>query len=158
MSPNPLDPDSYNHRFVTVPSGRRFHVVDQHPEDWRGNVRDAPTILMAHGWPDLWYGWRYRTSLLLNSAPLFPSDSPFSPFAQRSEIAALSKRGYRVICPSQTGYGESSRPSDLEAYTFKAVAYDMNGVLDQLGAGKVVVFGHDCAFSSGFDYDGERED
>lgn len=63
----------------------------------------------------------------------------------RAEIAALSKRGYRVICPSQTGYGESSKPDDLEAYTFKSVAYDMNGVLDQLGAGKVVVFGHDCA-------------
>lgn len=60
MAPVPSDPASFNHRFVTVPSGHRYHLIDQHPEHWRGPIEQAPTILMAHGFPDLWYGWRYR--------------------------------------------------------------------------------------------------
>ncbi|GAA5856180.1 hypothetical protein JCM8547_000807 [Rhodosporidiobolus lusitaniae] len=119
MPPDPLDPSSFTQRHVLVPSGRTFHFVDQAPADWVGPVEDAPTLLLCHGFPDLWYGWRYQT-------------------------AALSQRGFRVLCPSQTGYATSSKPDDLEAYTFKSVAYDMNGVLDQCGVkGKVVVFGHD---------------
>ncbi|GAA6035930.1 hypothetical protein JCM8097_005171 [Rhodosporidiobolus ruineniae] len=117
-APNPLDPSSFTHRQVLVPSGRSFHLVDQPPAHWRGDVRDAPTVLMCHGFPDLWYGWRYQ-------------------------IAALSSRGYRVLCPSMTGYHQSSQPDNLDAYTFKSVAYDLNGLLDEVGAGKVVVFGHD---------------
>ncbi|GAA5828224.1 hypothetical protein JCM11251_002643 [Rhodosporidiobolus azoricus] len=133
MPPNPLDPSSFTHRFVTVPSGRRFHIIDEAPEHWVGKVEEAPTVLLLHGFPDLWYGWRYQ-------------------------ISYLSSRGYRVLCPTQTGYGESSRPAaeayqtcgsgdeldaSLEAYTYRSVAYDMAGVLDAVGAGKVFVIGHD---------------
>ncbi|KAG0661846.1 hypothetical protein C6P46_003737 [Rhodotorula mucilaginosa] len=118
MAPNPSDPASYNHRFVTVPSGHRYHLIDEHPEHWRGPIEQAPTILMAHGFPDLWYGWRYQ-------------------------IAAFARRGFRVLCPSQLGYHETSKPSSPVKYGFKSVAYDMNGLLDAVGAGKVIVFGHD---------------
>ncbi|GAA6020234.1 hypothetical protein JCM10207_004381 [Rhodosporidiobolus poonsookiae] len=118
MPPNPLNPASYSHRFVTVPSGNRYHLVDEPPAHWQGPVEEAPTLLLCHGFPDLWYGWRYQ-------------------------IAAFASRGYRVLCPSQLGYGETSRPDDLRAYTYRSVAYDLNGVLDQVGARRVVVIGHD---------------
>ncbi|GAA5907551.1 hypothetical protein JCM6882_004403 [Rhodosporidiobolus microsporus] len=123
MPPSPLDPTTYTHRFVTVPSGRKFHLVDEPPTHWRGPLtgKDAPpTVLLVHGFPDLWWGWRYQ-------------------------IASLSSRGYRVLCPTQTGYGDSSRPGEgeLDAYTYKGVSYDMAGVLDAVGVGKVVVIGHD---------------
>ncbi|GAA5997287.1 alpha/beta hydrolase [Rhodotorula paludigena] len=118
MGPNPLDPSSFNHRFVTVPSGHRYHLVDQAPEHWRGPVEQAPTVLLCHGFPDFWYGWRYQ-------------------------IVALASRGYRVICPSQLGYGETSKPGHPDPYSYKSVAYDMNGVLDAVGAGNVAVLGHD---------------
>ncbi|BGP36432.1 hypothetical protein JCM10450v2_000331 [Rhodotorula kratochvilovae] len=116
--PDPLDASSFNHRFVTVPSGHRYHLIDEHPAHWRGPVEQAPTILMAHGFPDLWYGWRYQ-------------------------IAAFAARGYRVICPSQLGYGGTTQSDRIEDYSYKSVAYDMNGLLDAVGAGKVIVFGHD---------------
>ncbi|GAA5829814.1 hypothetical protein JCM3770_005370, partial [Rhodotorula araucariae] len=58
-------------------------------------------------------------------------------------IAAFAARGYRVICPSQLGYCGTSQPERIEDYSYKSVAYDMNGILDAVGAGKVTVFGHD---------------
>ncbi|GAA5918434.1 hypothetical protein JCM1841_003963 [Sporobolomyces salmonicolor] len=117
-APTPRDPSSYHHRFVRVASGRRYHLVDQPPAHWRGPVEQAPTVLLAHGFPDLWYGWRYQ-------------------------IAAFAARGWRVLCPTQLGYGDSDKPVDLEAYGHKSVAYDMNSLLDECRAKRVVVVGHD---------------
>ncbi|BGP12483.1 hypothetical protein JCM10213_006949 [Rhodosporidiobolus nylandii] len=118
MTTNPLDPESYTHRSVSVPSGTSYHLIDQAPTPSQGQVKDAPTVLLLHGFPDLWWGWRYQ-------------------------IAAFSARGYRVVCPTQLGYGETSRPGDLARYSWKSVAFDMNAVLDVVGAGKVFVIGHD---------------
>ncbi|GAA5837132.1 hypothetical protein JCM9279_005594 [Rhodotorula babjevae] len=118
MAPNPMDASTFNARFVTVPSGHRYHLIDQHPDHWRGPVEQAPTVIMMHGFPDQWFGWRYQ-------------------------IAAFAARGFRVICPSQLGYCGTSQPSDIRAYSYKSVAYDMNGILDAVGASKVIVFGHD---------------
>lgn len=60
------------------------------------------------------------------------------------EIAAFAARGYRVICPSQMGYGDSDKPSDLKNYGYKSVAYDMNSLLNEVGCdGRVIVLGHD---------------
>ncbi|TNY19567.1 Alpha/Beta hydrolase protein [Rhodotorula diobovata] len=118
MSPDPKDASSFNHRFVTVPSGHRYHLVDQPPAHWRGPIEEAPTVLMLHGFPDNWSGWRYQ-------------------------IVAFAARGYRVLCPSQLGYCGTSQPTKIEAYSFKSIAYDYNGLLDAVGAGRVVVCGHD---------------
>lgn len=144
MAPNPLDASTYNHRFVTVHSGNRYHLVDQPPTHWRGSVEEAPTILMCHGFPDLWYGWRYRESRRRSIGRSWTGwDAHHLLLA---EIAAFAARGFRVLCPSQLGYGGSSQPGAVEAYSYKSVAYDMNGLLDAVGAGKVIVFGHDwCA-------------
>lgn len=60
------------------------------------------------------------------------------------EIHDFASRGWRVLCPSQLGYGDSSHPVDVGAYSFKSVAYDMNSVLDACGVkGPVIVVGHD---------------
>jgi len=59
-SVDPNDPASFNHRFVIAGKGHRYHVVDQPPVDWVGDLNDAPTLLLCHGFPDLWYGYRYR--------------------------------------------------------------------------------------------------
>lgn len=53
----PSDSTTFNHRFVDLPSGRRYHTVDQPPTS---GAKDGPVVLMCHGFPDLWYGWRYR--------------------------------------------------------------------------------------------------
>ncbi|KAM0793682.1 hypothetical protein ACM66B_001110 [Microbotryomycetes sp. NB124-2] len=120
--PDPTDPDSFNHTFVVSKhSGHRYHVVDQAPlkGTFVGKLSDAPTLLLCHGFPDLWYGWRYQ-------------------------IHEFAARGWRVIVPSQLGYGYSDSPVNVGAYSYKSVAYDMNSLLDELGVpGQVVVVGHD---------------
>ncbi|KAF1792276.1 SNARE associated Golgi protein [Phytophthora cactorum] len=45
------------HSFVTTPEGIKIHYVDVGP-------RDGPPVVMLHGWPDLWFGWRIRTDAL----------------------------------------------------------------------------------------------
>lgn len=54
---DPADATTFSHRLVELPSGRRYHTVDQLPTS---GAKDAPVVLMCHGFPDLWYGWRYR--------------------------------------------------------------------------------------------------
>lgn len=62
--PDCTDPNSFNQRFVSVASGNRYHLVDQAPPHWVGDLSDAPVLLLLHGFPDLWYGWRYRKAFL----------------------------------------------------------------------------------------------
>ena len=54
--------------------------------------RGAPVVLLAHGFPDLAYGWRHQ-------------------------IPALADAGYHVLAPDQRGYGGSSRPAPLRTTT-----------------------------------------
>ena len=73
-----------------------------------------------------------------------PNDSRAALMLSFPEIADFSKRGWRVIVPSQLGYGDTSKPANVEAYSYKSVAYDMNSILDELNVKKpVVVIGHD---------------
>ena len=77
----------------------------------------GPLILCVHGWPELWYSWRH----------------------QLSHFAA---RGYTVAAMDVRGYGGSSRPHGVEAYTLRSLADDVAAVTDRLG-GKAVLLGHD---------------
>jgi pimeloyl-ACP methyl ester carboxylesterase len=78
----------------------------------------GPLILCVHGWPELWYSWRH----------------------QLSHFAA---RGYTVAAMDVRGYGGSSRPHAVEAYTLRCLADDVAAVTNRLGGGKAILFGHD---------------
>src|SRR5688500_2056321 len=79
---------------------------------------DGPVVLLSHGFPELAYSWRHQ-------------------------LPALARAGYRVVAPDQRGYGRSSRPDDIEAYDIHHLVDDLRGVLDDLGAERAVVVGHD---------------
>lgn len=114
-----MNPEGFNSRFITTTKGHCYFLIDEQPKNYVGNLESAPTVLMLHGFPDLWYGYRYQ-------------------------IKAFAARGYRVLCPSMLGYGESSKPSNVEAYSFKSVCYDMNSLLNECGvSSRVYVIGHD---------------
>src|ERR1044072_5656795 len=61
---------------------------------------DGPLVLLLHGFPEFWYGWR-------------------------QQIAPLAKGGYRVVAPDLRGYNLSSRPDGLSAYTADKLAADI---------------------------------
>ena len=59
-------------------------------------------IVLCHGWPELAYSWRYQ-------------------------IPALVAAGYHCIVPNQRGYGNSSKPTDVNAYDIHHLTDDQNG-------------------------------
>lgn len=79
---------------------------------------EGPLILCVHGWPELSYSWRHQ-------------------------IAHFSKLGFKVAALDVRGYGDSSRPYPIEAYTMRNIASDVAAVIDALGGGHAILFGHD---------------
>ncbi|KAH7482242.1 Bifunctional epoxide hydrolase 2 [Phytophthora ramorum] len=105
------------HKFTTTREGVKIHYVDVGP-------RDGTPVVMLHGWPDLWFGWRYQ-------------------------IQALSSK-YRLIVPDVRGFGQSSTPQELEAYGTKNITNDVVALLDALKIEKTVVVGHDWGSYAGY--------
>jgi pimeloyl-ACP methyl ester carboxylesterase len=85
------------------------------------HVRDTgsgiPVVLM-HGWPDTGDLWRHQ-------------------------IPALEAAGYRAIAPDLRGFGASSKPSDLAAYSAECMVGDVVGLLAALGIDRAHLVGHD---------------
>ncbi|KAF9581397.1 hypothetical protein BGW38_001605 [Lunasporangiospora selenospora] len=111
-----FNPTKYNHQFATL-GGHRYHYVDE------GDKNGVP-VLLIHGFPDLWYGWRYQ-------------------------IEYLTKLGFRVLVPDMLGYGQTDKPVSKDrtkahpSYSPKSLASHMVELMDQLGLEKAVLVGHD---------------
>ncbi|HEX2287079.1 MAG TPA: alpha/beta hydrolase [Mycobacterium sp.] len=80
--------------------------------------RGAPVVVLAHGFPELAYSWRHQ-------------------------IPALAEAGFHVLAPDQRGYGGSSKPDAVEDYNIVALSSDMIGLLDDVGAERAAIVGHD---------------
>lgn len=78
----------------------------------------GPMILCIHGWPESWYSWRHQ-------------------------MAYFAGRGYTVAAMSVRGYGRSSTPAEIAAYTLRELALDATAVIGALGDGPAIVLGHD---------------
>jgi pimeloyl-ACP methyl ester carboxylesterase len=79
---------------------------------------DAPLVILAHGFPELAYSWRHQ-------------------------IPALADAGYHVVAPDQRGYGGSTRPDEIASYDITALTGDLVGLIDELGATRAALVGHD---------------
>ena len=73
--------------------GDRIEIRDGYAEI--GDVRlyyveagDGPLVVLLHGFPEFWYGWR-------------------------RQIAPLAEAGYRVVAPDLRGYNLSSKPDGI---------------------------------------------
>ena len=78
----------------------------------------GPVILCVHGWPELWYSWRHQ-------------------------MAYFADQGYTVAAMNVRGYGGSSRPADVDAYTLSELSSDVQAVAQHLSDQSVILFGHD---------------
>lgn len=80
---------------------------------------EGQLLLCVHGWPENWYSWRH----------------------QMTHFAAL---GYRVAAMDVRGYGQSSRPDAVAAYTITELAADAAAVINQLSPdAPAILIGHD---------------
>lgn len=78
----------------------------------------GPLVVLLHGFPELWYAWRYQ-------------------------LEPLSAAGYHVVAPDQRGYGGSTSPPDVDQFTLLHLVGDIVGLIRTLGTGRCVVVGHD---------------
>lgn len=112
---DPANPASFNHRTERLTTGRTYHFVDHKPDRPSSSQR---TILCVHGFPDIWYGWRYQ-------------------------IGPWVRAGYRVIVPDMLGYGGTDKPRAAEEYSTRRLCADLAALLDVVGVHKAIVIGHD---------------
>ena len=96
--------------FIAV-NGVKLHVVSAGPAD-------GEPILMLHGFPEFWYGWRHQ-------------------------IDFLAQQGYRVIAPDQRGYNLSDKPRSASDYRISTLAQDIDALIGALGYEQVNLVGHD---------------
>jgi epoxide hydrolase 4 len=99
-----------DHQYIKT-NGIQLHAV-------RAGPADGPLVILLHGFPEFWYGWR-------------------------QQIPALAKAGYRVWVPDQRGYNLSDKPAGIGAYALDLLAEDVVGLIDTAGRKTAVVIGHD---------------
>lgn len=78
----------------------------------------GPLVLLCHGFPELWHSWRYQ-------------------------LPALAEAGYHAVAPDLRGYGQTSRPDEVEKYTLLHLVGDLVGILEALGEERSILVGHD---------------
>jgi epoxide hydrolase 4 len=79
---------------------------------------DGPLIVLLHGFPEFWYGWRLQ-------------------------IAPLVAAGFRVVAPDLRGYNLSSKPDGHAPYTADKLAADIRDLIQERGVESALVVGHD---------------
>ncbi len=94
-------------RFVKV-NGIKLHTV---------LIGSGEPLMLLHGFPDFWYGWKY--------------------------IILGLKDKYRLIVPDMRGYNTSDKPEGIENYTLEILVEDIRSLSDALSLGKFSLAGHD---------------
>ena len=68
---------------------------------------------------------------------------PCSSFDWRRQIAFFTREDYGVVVPDMLGYGNTSKPTDPNAYKSTLICKDLVEVLDNEGIDQTIVIGHD---------------
>ncbi|WP_408958712.1 alpha/beta fold hydrolase [Natrinema sp. 74] len=92
-------------------NGVRLHVVAAGDEA-------APLVVLLHGFPEFWYGWR-------------------------AQLEPLVAAGYRVLVPDQRGYNRSEKPDGVGAYRTRELSRDVVDLIASEGHDRAHVVGHD---------------
>jgi len=98
------------HHYIAT-NNIHLHVVQDGPQE-------GPLLILLHGFPEFWYGWR-------------------------RQIPFLAAAGYRVWAPDQRGYNLSDKPKGIAAYNLDLLAADIMGLIDAAGEQQAYLVGHD---------------
>jgi pimeloyl-ACP methyl ester carboxylesterase len=78
----------------------------------------GPLVVLCHGWPEFSYSWRHQ-------------------------IAAIAAAGFHVVAPDMRGFGRTSAPADIDAYSIFDNVGDMVALVKALGEKRAAIVGHD---------------
>ncbi|NGX96100.1 MAG: alpha/beta hydrolase [Candidatus Afipia apatlaquensis] len=78
----------------------------------------GPLVLLCHGWPELSHSWRHQ-------------------------LPAISAAGFHVVAPDMRGFGRTSAPKSIDAYSIFDMVGDMVALVAALGETKAIIIGHD---------------
>lgn len=90
-------------------NGLDFHVA---------TTGAGPLVVLAHGFPELWYCWRHQ-------------------------MTALAEAGYRVVAPDMRGYGGTDAPASVDQYSIFHLVGDLVALVGAMGAETAHLVGHD---------------
>lgn len=110
METSPAKQAAVEHEYIAT-NGIYLHTVQAGPTD-------APLVILLHGFPEFWLGWR-------------------------RQLPALAGAGWRVWAPDQRGYNLSDKPRGLDAYRPEVLASDVKGLIEASGRRSVTLVGHD---------------
>ncbi|KZN26528.1 alpha/beta hydrolase [Haladaptatus sp. R4] len=79
---------------------------------------EAPLVVLLHGHPDFWYGWR-------------------------NQIDSLVEAGFRVVVPDQRGCNLSEAPNGIDAYRQSELSSDVCELIRSEGRESAHIVGHD---------------
>jgi epoxide hydrolase 4 len=83
--------------------------------------------LCLHGFPESWFSWRHQLPL-------------------------LAQLGFLAWAPDLRGYGGTSRPSGVPAYSLENLRADVAALIEASGAKQTVLIGHDWGALIAWDY------
>ncbi|KAI1476454.1 alpha/beta-hydrolase [Daldinia eschscholtzii] len=90
-----------------------YHYILAKPQG-----KPISTVLLTHGWPDLYFGWRYQVPYLVSL-------------------------GFQVIVPDMLGYGQTSAPDAPEEYSFPKMTAQIVAIVKDHTDQPIILGGHD---------------
>ena len=101
-----------------MPSSRSRSISANGIEIFLLEQGEGPLVLLCHGWPELSYSWRHQ-------------------------IQALAAAGFHVVAPDMRGFGRTSAPAEIDAYSIFDHVGDMVALVAALGEKQAAIVGHD---------------
>uniref|UniRef100_A0A6M2DGN9 Putative soluble epoxide hydrolase n=1 Tax=Xenopsylla cheopis TaxID=163159 RepID=A0A6M2DGN9_XENCH len=117
-SPPPclVETNGGRHSYVKL-KGTKLHYVEI-------GSKDKPLLLLLHGFPDCWIGWRHQ----------------MSEFSQHFRVVALDLKGF----------GDSDKPVWRHCYRPTRVLGELDALVSALGARSCTIVGHDLGAQLGW--------
>src|ERR1700759_4170365 len=97
--------------YAEVGDDTRLHYVE-------AGDADRPLVVLLHGFPEFWYGWRLQ-------------------------IEPLAAAGVRVVAADMRGYNLASKPGGVHAYDIDKLTADIRDLIHERGAESALLVGHD---------------
>jgi len=104
-----LNPQYGKHAYINI-GPIKIHYVASGPEN-------APLMLMVHGFPEVWYSWRYQIKEF--------------------------QKDFRVVALDMRGFGDTDKPKEVEKYRIEILVEDLKLFIEALGYSSCVVVSHD---------------